>query len=75
LEAFIDHGKVRNALEAEVDLAHRQLADLEAVNISLDRVTVELEAEGVEAFAESYRQLLATLRESAAAAGAGGEQR
>jgi transaldolase len=74
LEAFIDHGKVRNALEAEVDLAHRQLADLAAVSISLDRATVELEAEGVEAFAESYRQLLATLRESAAAAGAGGEQ-
>ena len=74
LEAFIDHGRVRNALEAEVSLAHRQLADLQAVNISLDRVTDELEAEGVEAFGESYRQLLAVLQKSAAAAGAGGDQ-
>ena len=75
LEAFIDHGRVRNALETEVSLAHRQLADLQAVNISLDRVTDELEAEGVEAFGESYRQLLAVLQKSAAAAGAGGDQR
>jgi len=74
LEAFIDHGRVRNALEAELDLAQRQLAELQAVNISLDRVTMELEAEGVEAFAQSYQQLLATTQASAAAAAAGEEQ-
>jgi transaldolase len=66
LEAFIDHGVVRNALEAGTVSAGQALDELAALGIALDRVTAELEAEGIEAFAKSYEQLLATLHRAAA---------
>jgi transaldolase len=75
LEAFIDHGVVRNALEADIDAAHRELSALESLGIDLDRVTTELEVEGVAAFSESYDQLLAALRHAAGPGDAGSEQR
>jgi len=65
LEAFIDHGVVRSALEAGTDSARQALDELAALGIDLDRVTAELEAEGIEAFARSYDQLLATLHRAA----------
>ena len=68
LEAFVDHGVVRDTLEADVDLARRQLHELHALGISLDRVTADLETEGVEAFGASYEQLLVALRGAASAA-------
>ncbi|MBO0684274.1 MAG: transaldolase [Candidatus Dormibacteraeota bacterium] len=63
LEAFIDHGVVHNALEEDVDQARRDLDQLAAMDVSLERVTDELENEGVQAFAASYKGLLDTLRE------------
>jgi transaldolase len=63
LEALVDHGVVRNALEKDVDLAHRDLDELATQGIPLDRLTAELESEGVQAFATSYKELLASLRE------------
>jgi transaldolase len=66
LEAFIDHGAVRNALETGTVSARQALDELAALGIALDRVTAELEAEGIEAFAKSYDQLLATLGQAAA---------
>jgi transaldolase len=66
LEAFVDHGTVRNALEAGTDSARQALDQLAALGIDLDRVTAELEAEGIEAFGKSYDQLLTTLRRAAA---------
>ena len=68
LEAFVDHGVVRDRLEADVDLARRQLDELHELGISLDRATAELETEGVEAFGASYEQLLKALRGAASAA-------
>jgi transaldolase len=72
LEAFIDHGVVRNTLEANLELARRDLHELAALGISLDRVTAELETEGVDAFARSYEELLAALRVAAAPSGGAG---
>ncbi len=66
LEAFIDHGVVRNTLESDSNSARQALDELAALGIDLDRVTAELEPEGIEAFAKSYEQLLATLRRAAA---------
>ena len=46
--AFKDHGKVARTIDKDLDVAHRQLADLESVGISLKQVTDELTVEGVE---------------------------
>jgi transaldolase len=72
LEAFIDHGIVRSTLEADIDLARRDLDELGELGISLDQVTAELETEGVDAFARSYEELLAALGAAAAPSGGTG---
>jgi transaldolase/glucose-6-phosphate isomerase len=61
LAAFREHGEVRRSLDENVDLARRQLKQLADTGIDLDRVTYELEVEGVEAFTKSFESLLATL--------------
>ena len=61
LAAFREHGEVRRSLDENVDLARRQLIQLGQAGVDLDRVTYELEVEGVEAFTKSFESLLATL--------------
>ncbi len=63
LEAFLDHGEVRRSLDENLDAARRHLQALAAAGIDLDRVTEELETEGVESFAKSFEDLLATVKE------------
>ncbi len=61
LEAFRDHGHPAATLDADVDAARNQLAQLEKLGLSLDRITDELVIEGVEKFAEAADQLYAAL--------------
>ena len=61
LKAFLEHGQVRLSLEKDLDGARQVLADLEALGISMDRVTDELEDEGVKAFADAFTALLDTV--------------
>jgi transaldolase/glucose-6-phosphate isomerase len=61
LEAFRDHGHLAATLDADLDAARDQLAQLEKLGISLDRITDELVTEGVEKFAEAADQLFAAL--------------
>jgi transaldolase len=57
--AFRDHGQVRGAtLEEGVEEAERLLRELEEIGISYDDVTETLEREGVEKFADSFKELL-----------------
>lgn len=63
LDMFVQHGEVRDTLEADVDAAHHDLAELHALDVDLDHVTQELETEGVAAFADSYDRLLRALHE------------
>lgn len=58
LVAFLDHGHVRPSLEEDVDEANQVLVDLEAIGISLDEVTRQLEDEGVESFSDAFTVLL-----------------
>jgi len=58
LRAFADHGQVRRTLDTDPGAAERTLADARAAGIQLSAVTTELEREGVQAFCDSYRQLL-----------------
>lgn len=63
LDMFMEHGEVRATLEADTDAAHHDLAELQTLGVDLDTLTVELEKEGVAAFADSYDRLLKALRE------------
>jgi len=59
IEAFEDHGEVRNSLEEDVDGARRTLEAFAAAGIDYDDVVETLEREGVEKFAKSFKQLFA----------------
>ena len=65
LAAFREHGEVRRSLDENVDVARRQLKHLAEAGVELDKVTGELEVEGVEAFTKSFETLLAALEKSA----------
>jgi transaldolase len=63
LAAFRDHGNPEVRIRDGLDEAHRLLQDLVGLGIDYDTVTRELEEEGVQKFAKSYGDLLATIRE------------
>jgi transaldolase len=67
LEAFADHGTPQDAPSA--DTAARAL-EAATAGVDLDAITAELEREGVEAFGDSYRDLLACIEECASNVGA-----
>ena len=57
MDAFRDHGKVRDTLDADVAEAKRELDDLARAGISLDAVTDKLVEDGVRLFAEAADKL------------------
>jgi transaldolase/glucose-6-phosphate isomerase len=65
LAAFREHGEARRSLDENVDVAKRQLADLDAAGIDLRQVTQELEVEGVQLFEKSFESLLQALETAA----------
>jgi transaldolase len=58
IEKLQDHGRVEPTLEQGIDDARRTLEQLAAVGIDYDDVVGVLEREGVEKFADSFKQLL-----------------
>ena len=61
LNAYRDHGKPDARLEQGIEDAKRVLAALPEFGIDLDRVTQQLEDEGVKKFNEPFDKLLASL--------------
>jgi transaldolase len=61
IEAFLDHGTVERTLDADPEGARDTLRRLEALGISMERVTQELIDEGVAAFAMSFDELIETI--------------
>ncbi len=61
LEAFRDHGVVRQSITEGLDQAQLCLAELEAVGISMEEVTDKLLADGLASFQKSFDQLTAGL--------------
>jgi transaldolase len=61
LEAYRDHGNPEVRIDERAAAAPAQLEALARAGIDLARVTHELEVEGVEKFAASYRSLLAAI--------------
>jgi transaldolase len=58
LRAFADHGQVERTLSADLDAARAVLSAAAADGVDLDAITRDLEREGVQAFCDSYAQLL-----------------
>jgi transaldolase len=63
IRAFQDHGEVRgDTVKADVDEAHEVLAKIEKAGVDYDDVTLTLELEGVQKFADSFAELLDGVR-------------
>jgi transaldolase len=58
IEDFMDHGRVEDTLERDVDEAKRVLEQFAAAGIDYEDVVAVLEREGVEKFAKSFKELL-----------------
>ena len=71
LDAIRDHAEVTRTLDADVDAARRRLARLAELGIDMEKVTAELEVEGVDAFAKSFNDLVETLSAKSKAIRAG----
>jgi transaldolase len=61
ITAFLDHGRLERTLDADLEGAHQAIRDVEALGISMERVTDELIVEGVESFGKSFDELLETI--------------
>ncbi|GAB4273842.1 MAG: hypothetical protein Kow0092_29180 [Deferrisomatales bacterium] len=61
LEAFLDHGTPALTLGDDLDGARERVARLKPLGIDLDAVTADLQTAGVEAFAQSFDSLLASI--------------
>jgi transaldolase len=61
LRAFADHGDVGHALGPDVRAAEGVLSVAGVEGVDLDTITRELEHEGVQAFCDSYDQLLSCI--------------
>ncbi len=68
LVAFIDHGKAALTLEGHEGTARQEISELESLGISIDKVTQELEDEGVKSFSDAFASLLKTIDERRLAA-------
>jgi transaldolase / glucose-6-phosphate isomerase len=75
LDAFRDHGKVRDSLEENIEEAEHVLAELEKSGISLDAITAELVKDGVKQFADAADKLYGAVAHKRAAVLGGGIDR
>ncbi|HVG44872.1 MAG TPA: transaldolase [Longimicrobium sp.] len=63
IEAFADHGETRRTVDTDLDRARGELATLKELGIDLDRVTDQLQVEGVEKFAKAFNQMIQAVGE------------
>jgi len=63
LAGFLDHGKAALTLEGHEEDARQVIRELESLGISMDKVTQELEDEGVKSFSDAFASLLKTIEE------------
>ena len=75
LDAFRDHGKLRDSLEENIEDARRVLEELEKSGISLDAITAELVKDGVKLFADAADKLYGAVAHKRAASLGGGIDR
>src|SRR5438270_8356972 len=64
IDAFRDHGQLRNSLTEDVAGAAKVMQDLERAGISMKEVTDKLTQDGVKVFAEAFDKLLAAVQKN-----------
>jgi len=64
IDAFRDHGKLRNSLTEDVAGAQKVMDDLAKTGISIKEVTTKLTDDGVKLFADAFNKLLAAVEKS-----------
>lgn len=69
IDAFRDHGKLRNSLTEDVPGAQKTMDDLARAGISIKEVTDKLTDDGVKQFADAFDKLLAAVAKSTQAKG------
>jgi len=75
LDAFRDHGKVRDSLEENIEDARSVLEELERSGVSLDAITAELVKDGVKQFADAADKLYGAVAHKRAVVLGGGIDR
>ena len=64
IDAFRDHGKLRNSLTEDVAGAQKVMDDLAKAGISIKQVTDKLTDDGVKLFADAFDKLLAAVEKN-----------
>ncbi|MGA7752151.1 MAG: transaldolase [Candidatus Sulfotelmatobacter sp.] len=64
VDAFRDHGLLRNSLIEDIPAAEKAMADLTRTGISMKEVTDKLTDDGVKLFADAFDKLLAAVAKS-----------
>jgi transaldolase/glucose-6-phosphate isomerase len=64
VDAFRDHGKLRNSLTEDVPAAAKVMEDLGRAGISIKEVTDKLTTDGVKLFADAFEKLLAAVKKN-----------
>jgi transaldolase/glucose-6-phosphate isomerase len=64
VDAFRDHGRLRNSLTEDVPGAQKVMNDLEKAGISIEEVTTKLTTDGVKLFADAFHKLLEAVEKS-----------
>ncbi len=64
VDAFRDHGRVRNSLTEDVPGAQKVMDDLAKAGISIKEVTTKLTSDGVKLFADAFHTLLESVEKS-----------
>ncbi len=67
LSIFRESGVVERTIDADLDEAKKDMQELSELGVSLSKVTDELEAEGVQKFADSYEELLTAIDQKVSA--------
>ncbi len=63
IEAFADHGIAENTLEQGLDKATETLNRLKAAGIDIDKITQQLEDEGIDKFNKPFEKLLQAIED------------
>ena len=64
IDAFRDHGELRNSLTENVPAAQKVMDDLAKAGISIKEVTTKLTTDGVKLFADAFHKLLSAVEKS-----------
>ena len=64
VDAFRDHGRLRNSLTEDIEGAQKVMDDLAKSSISIKEATTKLTQDGVKLFADEFNKLLAVVEKS-----------